>query len=189
MMAATRSKRRVAGELPEDKNKNTTSVKKHLKKFLDEKQKAAAAKAGATLAKDRQPTEMTQKIDELPYVEVQPLPSVVRGQPKSDSIVPNQDGLEMMLSTPRIVVEPGFKNKAPLQEDGRAKDLLQEALKNPICITTEDLLNVSEPMRQELKKLLIKKRQEKKSATFAVEVEPTDDDVGTSGQRSVQTIS
>ena len=187
-MAATRSKRRVAGELPEDKNKNTTSVKKHLKKILDEKQKAAAAKAGATLAKDRQPTEMTQKVDELPYVEVQPLPSVVRGQPKSDSIVPNQDGLEKMLSTPRIVVEPGFKNKAPLQEDGRAKDLIQEALKNPICITTEDLLNVSEPMRQELKKLLVKKRLEKKAVALVAEAAPAQEaEAARSGE--IQTIS
>jgi hypothetical protein len=33
------------------------------------------------------------------------------------------------------------------------------------------LLNVSEPMRQELKKLLMKKRLEKKSVTLAVEVD------------------
>jgi hypothetical protein len=58
--------------------------------------------------------------------------------------------------------------------DERAKDLVQDALKNTICITTEDLLNVSEPMRQELKKLLMKKRLEKKSVTLATEVDSDD---------------
>jgi hypothetical protein len=76
-----------------------------------------------------------------------------------------------LLDASKLPVEPGFKNRAPLQLDERAKDLVQDALKNTICITTEDLLNVSEPMRQELKKLLMKKRMEKKSVTFATEVD------------------
>ena len=40
-----------------------------------------------------------------------------------------------------VVQEPGFKNKAPLQSDGKAKELIQNVLKNSISITTEDLLN------------------------------------------------
>ena len=67
--------------------------------------------------------------------------------------------------------KPDFENRAPLQSDEKAKDLIQNALKNPISITTEDLLNVSEPMRQELRKLLTKKRLENKSVTFASKVE------------------
>ena len=41
-----------------------------------------------------------------------------------------------------------------------------------LCISTEDLLHVSEPVRQELKKLLIKQRLEKKSVLTAAEAEP-----------------
>ena len=52
--------------------------------------------------------------------------------------------------------------------------MIQNALKNPISITTEDLLNVSEPMRQELRKLLTKKQLENKSVTFVSEVEMHD---------------
>jgi hypothetical protein len=80
-----------------------------------------------------------------------------------------------MFEVPKLSVEPGFKNKAPLQLDERAKDLVQEALKNTICITTEDLIGVSEPMRQEFRKLLMKKRLEKKSVTFAAEENSNDD--------------
>ena len=65
----------------------------------------------------------------------------------------------------------GYKNRAPLQIDGRARDLIMEALKIPINLTTEDLLNVSESARQELKKLLTKKRLEKKVVAFTQEPE------------------
>ena len=61
----------------------------------------------------------------------------------------------------------GFHNRAPLQADERAKELLRNTLQHPISLTAEDLLNVSEPMRMELKKLLTKKRLEKKSVHFS----------------------
>jgi hypothetical protein len=61
----------------------------------------------------------------------------------------------------------GFQNRAPLQADERAKELLRSTLQNPITLTAEDLLNVSEPIRIELKKLLTKKRLEKKTVHFA----------------------
>jgi hypothetical protein len=114
-------------------------------------------------------------VPELPFVDVQPLPFVGRGQSKTKSKSAGNDDVEKMLGVPKLPVEPGFKNRAPLQLDERAKDLVQDALKNTICITTEDLLNVSEPMRQELKRLLMKKRLEKKSVTFAAEVDDDDD--------------
>jgi hypothetical protein len=108
-------------------------------------------------------------------VEVQPLPLVGRGQSKTNDKSADHD-VDKLLGIPKLPVEPGFKNRAPLQLDERAKDLVQDALKNTICITTEDLLNVSEPMRQELKKLLMKKRMEKKSVTFAAGVDLIDED-------------
>ena len=120
-------------------------------------------------------------------MEVQPLPQVGRGQTKAKDKSVDTNEIEKLLGIPKLL-EPGFKNRAPLQLDERAKELVQDALKNTICITTEDLLNVSEPMRQELKKLLMKKHMEKKSVTFAAEV---DSEVGTEDDtfEAVETIS
>jgi hypothetical protein len=191
MMAATRSKVRAAGELPEDKNKKPSALQRELAKINQKNKlkKAESVRQGSALAQKKSISEEVAVVEELPYAEVQPLPTVTRSHVRSRSDDPPQDGVEVILESPRVAVEPGFKNRAPLQSDERAKDLIQEALKNPICITTEDLLNVSEPMRQELKKLLIKKRQEKKMVTFAAEVEPIIDEVDTPGQGPLETIS
>ena len=188
MAAATRARRRATGELPEDKdeNKNPSNLQKELSKIYQKKKqkKDESVRQGRAFEQSKQ----TPDIEELPFAEVQPLPLVTRGQTKAKRDVPKQDSVEKLLEVPKLVVEPGFKNRAPLQLDERAKDLVHEALRNPICITTEDLLNVSEPMRQELKKLLIKKRLEKKSVTFAAEVDPVDDE-GPSVQKKIESIS
>ena len=187
MAAATRAKRRAAGELLEDRNKNPSKLQKELMKINQKnKQKnLESARQGSALEQNEPVTNVSEKVDELPFAEVQPLPFVGRGQTKADSVFADKDNVEKLLEVPKLPVEPGFKNRAPLQLDERAKDLIQEALKNTICITTEDLLNVSEPMRQELKKLLIKKRLEKKSVTFAAEVDYIKD---TSDQDETETI-
>jgi hypothetical protein len=172
MIAATRSHRRVAGERLEDSNKNPSNLQKALEKIAQKSKKnVESARQGSALKQ----TEKTNDVPELPFVDVQPLPVVGRGQTKTDKAAADKDTIEKLLDIPKLPVEPGFKNRAPLQLDERAKDLVQDALKNTICITTEDLLNVSEPMRQELKKLLMKKRMEKKSVTFATEVDLIND--------------
>ena len=168
-MAATRAKYRETGELPEDHDKEPSKLLKELQKIKQKSKnkKIEPVKEGRAL---EQTQNVEEKVDELPFADVQPLPVVARGQTKKSNDVPAKDTVEKLLEIPRLTVEPGFKNKAPLQKDERAKDLIHEALKNPICITTEDLLHVSEPMRQELKKLLIKRRLEKKSVTLTAEV-------------------
>jgi hypothetical protein len=181
MMAATRAKRRATGEPLEDHNINPSALQKELAK-MNTKKKKESVRQGRVL--EQAPNVMTD-VDELPYAEVQPLPLVARGQTKAISNV--VDSVEKLLEIPKLMTEPGFKNRAPLQLDERAKELLLEALKNPICITTEDLLNVSEPVRQELKKLLIKKRLEKKSVSLTAEVDPGPA-VGTSSQKGIETI-
>jgi hypothetical protein len=199
MMAATRAKKRASGKLLEDLNKNPSNLVKELQK-INQKKKVESARKGRALeqtttkeneesvrkgrALEQMPNSVTA-VDELPFADVQPLPTVARGQTKASNDVPEGNIVEKLLEIPKLTVEPGFKNRAPLQLDERAKDLILEALKHPISITTEDLLNVSEPMRQELKKLLIKKRLERKSVSLAAEVEPG----GTSTQRPTETIS
>ena len=191
-MAATRAKRRATGELPEDQVKKPSNLLKELQKMNQKKKQKdiESVRQGRALAQNNEKSNVDKTVEELPFAEVQPLPIVARGQPKAINDVTEKDIVEKLLETPNLTVEPGFRNKAPLQSDERAKDLILEALKNPICITTEDLLNVSEPMRQELKKLLIKKRLEKKSVSLATEVDPGPTvPLGTSGQRQVETIS
>jgi hypothetical protein len=189
MMAATRAKKRAAGSLPEDQNKNPSNLQKELAKIYqkNKQRKVEPVRKGRALEQSEPPSNMTSAVEELPFADVQPLPFVARGQPKTKVDVV-ADSVEAILDNPKLMVEPGFKNKAPLQQDGRAKDLLEEALENPISITTKDLLSISEPMRQELKKLLIKKRLEKKSVSLAAEVDPGDVK-GTSSQRQVEMIS
>ena len=167
MMAATRSHKRVTGERPEDLNKNPSKIQRELAKIVQKNKNKKVA-----FERQEDPLEETMNAEpvELPFVNVPPLPNVGRGQTKTNNASTDGNDVENF-EVPKLSVEPGFKNRAPLQLDERAKELVQDALKNTICITTEDLLNVSEPMRQELKKLLMKKRLEKKSVSFGAEVD------------------
>jgi len=183
MIAATRSQKDVAGERLENLDKSPSKIQTELEKIAQRKlkKKIEFARSGSALKQ----TETTpNEMPELPFVEVQPLPVVGKGQSKTNNKSADSDNLEKLLGVPKLSVEPGFKNRAPLQLDERAKELVQDALKNTICITTEDLLNVSEPMRQELKKLLMKKRMEKKSVSFAAEV-----DLKNETAEAIETIS
>jgi hypothetical protein len=135
MMAATRAKIRATGELLEDQNNNPSNLQKELQKInqKNKNKKVESARQGRAL---EQTPNVVKEVDELPFVDVQPLPVVARGQTKKNDSVPDKDTVEKLLEIPKLSVEPGFKNKAPLQKDERAKDLIQEALKNPICIST-----------------------------------------------------
>jgi hypothetical protein len=183
MAAMTRSQKRAGGELPEDLAKNPTTLQKELAKIYpkNKPKKLEAVRQGSALEQKKKPDAVSEKVDELPFAEVQPLPVVTRASQKNDLV-------GKLLAIPKMTVEPGFKNKAPLEKEGKAKELVQEALKNPIQITTEDLLSVSEPVRREFKRLLAKKRVENKTVTFAAEVDSVDEE-DASGQTHVGTIS
>ena len=173
-MAATQSQKRDTGGRPEDLNENPSNFQKELVKIAQKNKNKRVEFARQGKALEQAETTM-EDLPELPFVDVPPLPVVGRGPAKTSGALADKDSVEKLLGIPKLQVEPGFKNRAPLQLDERAKDLVQDALKNTICITTEDLLNVSEPMRQELKKLLMKKRMEKKSVTFTAEADSDDD--------------
>ena len=100
-------------------------------------------------------------MEELPFASVEPLPVVSR---------PRQEQRSKETFNQK---EGSYKNHAPIQVDERAKELLKEALKMPINITAKDLLNVSEPVQQALKRFLTKKCLEKKSVAYVAE-EPVD---------------
>lgn len=169
-MAATRSRRRETGELLEDQIKEPSNLLKELQK-QKQKSKNKNIESVRSGSVPEQTPSAEKEVDELPFADVQPLPVVARGQTKPSNAVPEGKVAEKSLETPKVMAEPGFKNRAPLQKDERAKDLIQEMLKTPISLTAEDILHVSEPVRNELKKLLIKRRLEKKSVMFSAEAE------------------
>src|SRR5277367_5913101 len=154
MMAARRSARRNAEQPPENDS---------LSKIIKAVKSKSEGEEWRKKPVQEKPVERTEEdVMELPYMDVLPLPQISKSFNK----------IKMGTSGERNVpCEPGYKNRAPLQLDGQARDLILEALKMPINLTTEDLLNVSEQARQELKKLLTKKRLEKKTVAFVQEPE------------------
>ena len=181
MMAATRSSKRKTGRLPEDQEHS--KVRQNIEKLRN---------------KQNEPRELgekedgaTQSMGELPYAEIAPLPIIGRPrrgeqlevhQEKQTRIEGRPMAEEPLTVDARVqtdnhgnrrpkVSEAGYENRAPLQADEKAKELIKDALKKPIHITTKDLLNVSEAARQELRKLLTKKRVEKPEVTFIVGVD------------------
>src|SRR5277367_3719975 len=60
---------------------------------------------------------------------------------------PFRENIELPDLENTIKSNAGFQNKAPLQADERARDLLTELLQNPLGLAAEDVLNISDPMR------------------------------------------
>jgi hypothetical protein len=185
MMAATRSSWRKAGKPPEDQS--ASRIKKISEKLKNKKREKESSPR--TTRDDVEETEeamneaesekgLNEEALELPYSEVVPLPVVSRTQKDQSEKAGDGSGEKAQFET-----ETGFKNQAPLQADERAKLIIQEALRNPIGITTEDLLSISEPARQELRRLVTKRRLEKKSVTFVAEP-----DQSTSEQKAEDTV-
>ena len=148
MIAATRSKKQDTERLLE--NETISKAKKILEK-RKEKEKVTKNRE-----QEKLPEESGEE-DEIPFAEVKPLPKVTRERQQT---VEGEKELK-----------GGYKNVAPLQDDRKAISLIKEALKVPVNVTTEDLLNISETARQELKKLLTKKRVEKTQTLMTKTIE------------------
>src|SRR5271168_259651 len=148
MITATRSKKQDTEVLLE--NETISKAKKILEK-RKEKEKVEKNKE-----KEKKPGEPGEE-DEIPFARVKPLPEVTREKRKPAEGEKEPKG--------------SYRNIAPLQNDEKAISLIKEALKVPVNVTTEDLLNISEAARQELKKLLIKKRVEKTQSLMTKEIE------------------
>jgi hypothetical protein len=145
MMVATRSKKQDTEKPPE--NEIISKAKKILEKMkVKEKE----------VEEQEEPGEPGEE-DEIPFAGVKPLPEVTREKRRPAEGEKESKG--------------GYRNIAPLQDDERAISLIKEALKTPIHVTTEDLLNISATARQELRKLLTKKRVEKTQSLMTKEIE------------------
>lgn len=136
MMAATQSRQEKSDELLEDEFIRRAEVylkKRKAKKAVPEVQEKVVEEKGISGG------------PEIPFAEIEPLPIVAR---ENEALAEQKEK--------RV-----YKNKAELQDDERDIVVIKEALKNLVNITIEDLLNISDLARQELKKWLTKKRVEK----------------------------
>src|SRR5271168_849446 len=145
MMAARR--KRKTGKPPEE---NRTRVEENIVK---EKERTSQPVVEVVENGGNEQKSSREKVSDFPFRETIELPNL-ENTVKSNA---------------------GFQNKAPLQADERARDLLIELLQNPIGLTAEDVLNISDPMRMELKRMLTKRRIEKKSVTFVSEPKKIDE--------------
>ena len=144
-MAATRSKRKETEKLPE--NEIISRAEKILKNRKQRKQVSEEVES------QKEPDDEGVE-EEIPFAEIKPLPVITR---ERRSVVEDREARGV------------YRNRAPLQDEEKGIELIKEALKNPVNITTEELLNISDSARQELKKLLTKKRIEKKVSFISAE--------------------
>jgi hypothetical protein len=154
MMAATRSKKKDTDKLPE--NEIISKAAKMIKERKQKKQEIEKKKESDSWRSQKGSPRRNGEEVEIPYAGVEPLPVVTREK-------------RPVVEEEREEQKWGYRNKAPLQDDERAISLIKESLKTPINVTTEDLLNISQTARQELKKLLTKKRVEKQVTLLAKE--------------------
>jgi len=121
-MAATRARGRVTGKLLEDEN--ASILKESDKSRQRKKQKYDNARNERVVAQNKSDLNKNREFEELPYVEVLPLPNVARGQNKEKNDVRSGENSDnQKQDVVKLIAEPGFKNRAPLQADARAKDL------------------------------------------------------------------
>lgn len=130
-------KKRVAGKPPEEKR----TSKRDTRENREQRNSRPESEDEDTQEKE---LDSEEAMPEFPFKEIDELPKT---------------GTALKRGT-------GLQNRAPLQADERAQELLGITLRHPVTLTAEDLLNVSEPVRQVLRKLLTKKRVEKKAVTF-----------------------
>lgn len=53
---------------------------------------------------------------------------------------------------------PAYKHTVPIHKEGRVQDVASKVLKTPIVLNAEELMDLSEPLRKEIAKLMAKKR-------------------------------
>jgi hypothetical protein len=105
MIAATRSHKRVAGERLEDLIKIPANLQKELEKIAQKSKKNVESADREVPLKQ---TEKTNDVPELPFVDVQPLPVVGRGQTKTNKAAADKDTIEKLLGHSKIASRARF---------------------------------------------------------------------------------
>ena len=121
MMAATRSGRRVTGKPPEDQTKNPSKLVEALKNvYQKRKQKEKSVIVDSVPEQTRTDVSDKKGFEELPFVEVQPLPEVTRGVPAvAKSLKPNVDSVAESIKLKDNNVTKGSKSKVANDETSK----------------------------------------------------------------------
>ena len=134
--------------------------------------------------KENSPRNENSNRDEHPYKNVTPIEFVPIGSSNAASPSSNVSNSKTQKKSKEIGDEeeivilddkPRYSNKAPIAQKSKVDSVLSKVLGAPITLTAEDVLNVSDSTREELRKLISKKRFPRKAAMFE-EVLPIDDD-------------
>jgi len=84
----------------------------------------------------------------MPYVSVPPMTNPIKMKPKSQ-----EEYIPMIEKQ-----GPAYKHKAPIEDKGDMKELMERLLGGSITFTTKEILRMAPELREELKKIISKKR-------------------------------
>jgi hypothetical protein len=84
----------------------------------------------------------------MPYVAVPPMTNPIKIKPKT-----REEYIPMIERK-----GPAYKHKAPIEEKGDMKEMMERLLGGSITFTTEEILRMAPELREELKKIISKKR-------------------------------
>src|SRR5258708_4825020 len=86
---------------------------------------------------------------------------------------------------------PAYRHKAPIEDKGDMKEMMERLLGGSITFTTEEILRMAPELREELKKIISKKRvaaEEVKRVTFMDEQEHVEEEVEYLSNFNVATV-
>jgi hypothetical protein len=118
----------------------------------EEEEEVAQHKPRITQSKNRRseaPVAVeTHKPKLMPYVSVPPMTNPIKIKPKArEEYIP--------------IIEkrgPAYKHKAPIEEKGDMNEMMERLLGGSVTFTTEEILRMAPELREELKKIISKKR-------------------------------
>jgi hypothetical protein len=117
----------------------------------------------------------------MPYVSVPPMINPIKVKPRAQ-----EEYIPMIEKR-----GPAYRHKAPIKDKGDMKEMMERLLGGSITFTTEEILRMTPELREELKKIISKKRvaaEEVKRVTFMDEQEHVEEEVEYLSNFNVATV-
>jgi hypothetical protein len=117
----------------------------------------------------------------MPYVLVPPMTNPIKVKPRAQ-----EEYIPMIEKR-----GPAYRHKAPIEDKGDMKEMMERLLGGSITFTTEEILRMAPELREELKKIISKKRvaaKEVKRVTFMDEQEHVEEEVEYLSNFNVATV-
>ena len=117
----------------------------------------------------------------MPYVSVPPMTNPIKLKPRS-----REEYIPMIEKR-----GPAYRHKAPIEDKGDMKEMMERLLGGSITFTTEEILRMAPELREELKKIISKKRvatEEIREVKYADEQRYVEEEVEYLSNFSVATV-